>query len=132
MLTLKELLTFELFQLSCRKINIKWYDNAKLAFTILSYPSTIYSMIQTIEMGFSPLNAVCKTLESHLDCSDMQVRQIIGLEISYILSLFGYKPIKDSRSRLREVCKGKYFVSGSLYEQVSKSKYTFHITIGEI
>lgn len=83
-------------------------------------------------MGFSPLNAVCKTLESHLDCSDMQVRQIIGLEISYILSLFGYKPIKDSISRLREVCKGKYFVSGSLYEQVSKSKHTFHITIGEI
>lgn len=128
---INNLLTFEMFQFNYRKVSEPYYNNAQIAFSILSYPAVIYSMIDAIHMGFSPLNAICKMLEAHVDCSNTQVRQIIGLEIRYILSIFGYKPIKNSRETLRKVCRGKYFVSGSLYELVESSKYTFHVTIEE-
>ena len=123
--------TFEDFN-NKRQIGDKHKETARIAFEYLSKPETVYKMIIAIEMGFTPLSAVCIQLEKLIDCSDIYLRQIIGREIKFILEKYGYKETNE-RERIRKPCAGKMFVTSSKYVKDNSftGKYHFEVKVIE-
>lgn len=100
----------------------------------MSKPKTVYNykMIIAIEMGFTPLSAVCIQLEKLIDYSDIYLRQIIGREIKFILEKYGYKETNE-RERIRKPCASKMFVTSSKYVKDNSftGKYHFEVKVIE-
>lgn len=105
-------------------------EDAKKAFEFLSEPSTVYKMLVSIDMGFPPINAICKQVEQLIDCSNIHIRQVIGREMKYILGLYGYKET-DERERIRKNSLGKYFRTGPKYikDKSFDKEFTFEVKI---
>lgn len=124
--------TFDYFYNNIYKINDVYMEEAKIAFKYLSRPAIVYKMITTIEMGLSPLNVVCKPIESLIDCSNIVTRQLVGREMAFILKFYGYKQSED-RERIRTCCKGKYFLTGAKYtrDKNYNNSYRFIVTVQE-
>lgn len=123
--------TFEDFN-NKRQIGDKHKETARIAFEYLSKPEIVYKMTIAIEMGFTPLSAVCIQLEKLIDCSDIYIRQIIGREVKFILEKYGYKEINE-RERIRKPCAGKIFVTSSKYVKDNSftGKYHFEVKVIE-
>lgn len=119
--------TFEDF-INKRQVNDKYKEDAKIVFEYLAEPATVYKMITAIEMGITPLNAVCIPIEKLVDCSDIYFRQLVGREIKFILEKYGYKETNE-RERLRKPCSGKLFVTSSKYTKDNSFKGAYHFEV---